>query len=155
MSISPNAFAGWAAHQDALKQTLDARTREGGAIAVSEVNGCDYCLAAHTYVAATVTKSSQDELALNRKGTSNDPKRAVAIGFAKSLVEKRGKITDAELEVVRAAGYTDQEIIEMVALSVQFLFANFMNKVAKTHRCPRCYFDRRGRRKAIVIELSL
>ena len=58
MSISLNAFAGWAALQDALKQTLDARTREGRAIAVSEVNGCDYCLAAHTYVAATVTKSS-------------------------------------------------------------------------------------------------
>jgi hypothetical protein len=41
MSISPNAFAGWAALQDALKQTLDARTREGMAMAISEVNGCD------------------------------------------------------------------------------------------------------------------
>jgi uncharacterized peroxidase-related enzyme len=103
------------------------------AMAISEVNGCDYCIAAHSYVAATFTKATQEELALNRKGTSSDPKRAVAIGFAKSLVEKRGKVTNEELDAVRAVGYTDQQILEMVALSVQFLFTNFMNNVAKTH----------------------
>lgn len=133
MSISPNAFAGWAALQDALKQTLDARTREGMALAVSEVNGCDYCLAAHSYVATTFTKSPAEELALNRKGTSSDPKRAAAVGFARSLVEKRGEVSDEELDAVRAAGYTDEQIHEMVALSVQFLFTNFMNNVARTH----------------------
>jgi alkylhydroperoxidase family enzyme len=84
-------------------------------------------------VATTFTKASETELALNRKGSSGDPKRAVAIGFAKLLVEKRGKITDEELEAVRVAGYTDQQILEIVALSVQFLFTNFMNNVAKTH----------------------
>jgi AhpD family alkylhydroperoxidase len=103
------------------------------AMPISEVNGCDYCIAAHSYVAATFTKATQEELALNRKGTSSDPKRAVAIGFAKSLVEKRGKVTNEELDAVRAVGYTDQQILEMVALSVQFLFTNFMNNVAKTH----------------------
>jgi AhpD family alkylhydroperoxidase len=60
MSISPNAFAGWAALQDALKQTLDARTREGMAMAVSEVNGCDYCIAAHSYVATTLVPTARD-----------------------------------------------------------------------------------------------
>lgn len=103
MSISPNAFAGWAALQDALKQTLDARTREGMAMAVSEVNGCDYCIAAHSYVATTFTKASSDELAVNRKGTFSDQKRAVAIGFTKSLVETCGKLTDEDLDAVRAA----------------------------------------------------
>lgn len=103
------------------------------ALAVSEVNGCDYCLAAHGYVATTFTKSTAEELALNRKGTSSDPKRAVAIGFARSLIEKRGKVSDEELNALRAVGYTDEQILEMVALSVQFLFTNFMSNVAKTH----------------------
>jgi AhpD family alkylhydroperoxidase len=106
MSISPNAFAGWATLQDALKQTLDVRTYEGMTMAVSAVNACDHCIAAHSYVATTFTKP--DELALNRKGTSSDPKRAVAIGSAKSLIERRGKVTDQDLDVVRAAGHTDQ-----------------------------------------------
>src|SRR6202000_472199 len=109
MSISPNAFAGWVALQDALKQTLDARTREGMALAVSAVNGCDYCLGAHTYLATTFTKSPAEELALNRKGPSSNPKRAVAIGFARSLIEKRGKVSDEDLDAVRAAGYTRSE----------------------------------------------
>lgn len=103
MSIGSNPFAGWAALQDALKQTLDARTREGMAMAVSEVNGCDYCIAAHSYVATTFTKASSDELAVNRKGTFSDQKRAVAIVFTKSLVETCGKLTDEDLDAVRAA----------------------------------------------------
>ena len=74
-------------------------------MAISAVNGCDHCIAAHSYVATTFTKP--DELALNRKGTSSDPKRAVAIGSAKSLIEKRGKVTDQDLDAVRAAGHTD------------------------------------------------
>jgi uncharacterized peroxidase-related enzyme len=132
LSISPNALAGWAALSDSLKQTLDARTREGMALAVSEVNGCDYCLAAHSYVATTFTKSPPEEIALNRKGTSKDPKRAAAIGFAKVLVEKRGKVSEEELQTVRDAGFSDQQILEMVALCVQFLFTNFINNVANT-----------------------
>jgi uncharacterized peroxidase-related enzyme len=133
LSISPNVFAGWAGLQDALKQTLDARTREGMALAVSEANECDYCITAHSYVATTFTKTPAEEVALNRRGTSSDPKRAVAIGFAKILIEKHGKVSDEELQAVRDAGFTDAQILEMVALSVQFLFTNFMNNVAKTH----------------------
>ena len=72
-------------------------------MAVSEVNGCDYCIAAHSYVATTFTKASSDELAVNRKGTFSDQKRAVAIGFTKSLVETCGKLTDEDLDAVRAA----------------------------------------------------
>jgi AhpD family alkylhydroperoxidase len=103
------------------------------AMAISGVNGCDYCIAAHSHVATTFTKSSQNELALNRRGSSSDPKRAVAIGFAKSLVEKRGKVTDEELDTVRGAAYTDQQTLEMVSFSVQFQFTNFLNNVAKIY----------------------
>ena len=132
LSISPNALAGWAALSDSLKQTLDARTREGIALAVSEVNECDYCLAAHSYVASTFAKSSPEELAMNKRGTSENPKRAAAIGFAKELIEKRGHVSGERLQHVRDAGYSDQQILEIIALSVQFLFTNFINNVANT-----------------------
>jgi hypothetical protein len=85
-------------------------------------------------VATTFTKTAQDEFGLNRKHTSSDPKEAVAIGLAKSLVEKRGKITDEDLDAVRAEGY-----LKWLHLSLRFLFTNFMNNVAETqHRCSRC-----------------
>ena len=53
MSISPHALGGWAGLMGPVSKTLDLKTREGMALAVSEANGCDYCLAAHSYVSTT------------------------------------------------------------------------------------------------------
>lgn len=52
--------------------------------------------------------------------------------FAKTLVERRGKVTDQELTAVRDAGYTDPEIIDITALAVQFVLTNFINNMADT-----------------------
>jgi alkylhydroperoxidase family enzyme len=72
------------------------------------------------------------EIALARERSSSDPQRAAAAQFAKQVTETRGKVTDADLASVRDAGYTDPQIIEIVALSVQFLLTNFINNVADT-----------------------
>jgi uncharacterized peroxidase-related enzyme len=130
MSISPGALAGWVGLQGALSKTLDLKTRDGIALAVSEANGCNYCLSAHGYVAANFAKMSPEEIALNREGRSSDPKRGAAVRFARRLIETRGHVTDADLAAVREAGFADPQVIEIVALSAQFLLTNFMNNVA-------------------------
>jgi uncharacterized peroxidase-related enzyme len=132
MSISPNALAGWAALMGSLSKTLDVKTRDGIALAVSEVDGCDYCLAAHTYISTNLAKIPPEEIVLNRDGRSADPKRQAAIAFAKALIEKRGKVSDADFASVKAAGWTDANIVEMIALSAQFLLTNFMNNAVQT-----------------------
>ena len=78
-----------------LSKTLDVKTRDGIALAVSEANGCDDCLAAHNYVSTNLAKPPQEEIALNRQGRSGDPKRQAAIAFAKALIEARGGVSDA------------------------------------------------------------
>ena len=132
MSISPNALAGWAGLMGSLAKTLDVKTRDGIALAVSEVDGCDYCLAAHTYISTNLAKIPPEEIELNRKGQSRDPKRQAAVAFAKALVQRRGKVTDEEFAAVRAAGWTDANVVEMIALSAQFLLTNFMNNAVQT-----------------------
>jgi uncharacterized peroxidase-related enzyme len=132
MSISPNALAGWAGLMGALSKTLDVKTRDGIALAVSEVDGCNYCLAAHSYISSNLAKIPPEEIALNRKGRSSEPKRQAAIAFAKALIEKRGKVTDEEFAAVKAAGWTDANIVEMIALSAQFLLTNFVNNAVQT-----------------------
>src|ERR1700733_8364120 len=102
MSISPNALAGWAGLMGALSKTLDVKTRDGIALAVSEADGCNYCLAAHSYISTNLAKIPPEEIALNRDGKSSDPKRQAAIMFAKALIEKRGKVSDAEFALVKA-----------------------------------------------------
>lgn len=132
MSISPNALAGWAGLMGALAKTLDVKTRDGIALAVSEADGCDYCLAAHTYISTNLAKIPLEEVALNRQGLSGDAKRQAAVAFAKALIENRGKVSDEQFAAVRAAGWSDANIIEMIALTAQFLLTNFVNNAVQT-----------------------
>jgi uncharacterized peroxidase-related enzyme len=132
MSISPNALGGWAGLMSSLAKTLDVKTRDGIALAVSEADGCDYCIAAHAYIATNLAKVSPEEIALNREGRSSDPKRQAAVNFAKLLIEKHGKVSEEEFTAVKAAGWTDANIVEMIALTAQFLLTNFMNNAVKT-----------------------
>src|SRR6202012_3717134 len=73
MAISPPALSGWAGLMGSLSTTLDIKTRDGIALAVSEADGCNYCLAAHSYIASNLAKIDADEIAINREGKSNDP----------------------------------------------------------------------------------
>ena len=132
MSISPNVLGGWASLMGSLAKTLDVKTREGIALAVSEADGCNYCLAAHSFVAGNMAKISPAEIARNREGCSGDPKRQAAVGFAKALIETHGKVSDAQFAAVRETGWTDANIVEMIALTAQFLLTNFMNNAVQT-----------------------
>ena len=132
MSLSPDALSGFIALQAALSKTLDAKTRDSVSLAVSEANGCGYCLCAHSHVASKFNKTTEDEIALARSGKSSDPGRQAAATFARRLIETRGQVSDDDLDMVREAGFTDKQIVELVALSAQFLLTNFMNNVAQT-----------------------
>jgi uncharacterized peroxidase-related enzyme len=118
--------------QGTLSRVLDAKTRHSIALAVSQANGCSYCLTVHTYVAIEFGGMSVDDVELGRLGSSVDPKRAAAARFAQQVVNSRGRVSDAELAGVRGAGYTDPQILAIVALAVQFLLTNFINNVNQT-----------------------
>jgi AhpD family alkylhydroperoxidase len=109
MSISPNVLSGWATLMASLAKTLDIKTRDGIALAVSEADGCDYCLAAHSFMAGNLAKIPADEIELNREGRSTDPKRQAAVAFAKALIETRGKVSDAQFAAVREAGWNRRQ----------------------------------------------
>jgi uncharacterized peroxidase-related enzyme len=130
---SPAALEGYLGLNGALgKGSLDAKTRERIALAISEVNGCNYCLSAHTYLAKTLAKLDDAEIARNRDGTSTDPKADAAVRFAAKVARERGNVTDADLQAVRRAGYTDAVVIEIVLHVALTTLTNYVNEVAKT-----------------------
>lgn len=129
---SPAALEGYLGFSGALKKTLDVKTRERIALAVGQVNGCDYCLSAHTYLGLNLAKISPEDIALNRQGSSSDAKASAAVQFAASVVKERGHVSDADLTQVRSAGFDDAQIVEIVALVAENTFTNFINEVAKT-----------------------
>lgn len=132
MSNSPAVLKGWLGLMSSLSTTLDVKTRDAIALAVSEINACHYCLSAHSYVAATFAAVPSGEIALNRQARSTDPKREAAAQFAATVIEQRGHIGDDVLESVRTAGYTDGQILEIIALAVQYSLTNIINNVAGT-----------------------
>lgn len=126
---SPIAFNAWATLLSALSKALDVKTRDSIGLAVSEVNGCNYCLTVHSYTAEHMAKLPADEIILARRGHATDPKRDAAVQFARRVVETRGQVRDADLNAVRDAGYTDANVMEIVALVAMYSLTNFFNNV--------------------------
>jgi uncharacterized peroxidase-related enzyme len=129
---SPAALTGFVGFQGALSKTLDVKTRERIALAVAQVNGCDYCLSAHTYLGLHLAKMSPEEIELNRKGASSDIKANTAVQFAAKVARERGHVGDTDIVAVRDAGFSDAQIVEIVALVAENSFTNYLNEVAKT-----------------------
>jgi uncharacterized peroxidase-related enzyme len=130
---SPAALEGYLGLNGALsKGQLSAQTRERIALAVAEINGCGYCLSAHTYLARNVAKLDDAEITANRNGASNDPKADAAVKFAVAVVENRGHVAEADLAAVRKAGFEDAEIVEIVTHVALNTLTNYVNEVART-----------------------
>jgi len=130
---SPAALEGYLGLNGALaKGKLDAKTRERIALVVAELNSCDYCLSAHTYLGKNLAKLEDSEMAANREGGSSDARAAAALRFAAKVVIARGHVTDADLESVKAAGYDDAQVMEIVLNVALNTLTNYVNSVART-----------------------
>ena len=132
VALSPAALQGFLGLSGALGKTLDVKTRERIALAVAQVNGCDYCLSAHTYLGLNLAKIDADEITQNRKGGSLDTKANAAVQFAAAVAKTRGKVASDELARVREAGFSDAQIIEIVSVVAENFLTNIINNVAET-----------------------
>jgi len=133
ISNSPAALEGYLSLSGALaKGALPAQTGERIALAVAEINGCDYCMSAHSYLGKNVAKLDDTEMSANRNGSSNDPKAAAAVQFAAKVARERGRVSDEDLRAIKAAGYDDAQIIEIVAHVALSILTNYTNVVTNT-----------------------
>jgi alkylhydroperoxidase family enzyme len=72
------------------------------------------------------------ELAANLRGRSANARTQAALDFAAAIVSERGRISDAQLSAVRAAGYSDAEVVEIVGHVAINIFTNYFNHIADT-----------------------
>jgi uncharacterized peroxidase-related enzyme len=115
LSISPAALRGYLALLTALDDgALGAASSERIALAVAEASGCCYGLSLHTDHARRRVGLDDAEITANRNGASNDPQADAAVRFASSLTRTKGAIGDNDLGALKAAGYDDGQIIEIV-----------------------------------------
>lgn len=134
---TPNMFRAVANSPAALKTMWGAFGALGGgvigaklgeqiAVAVADRNACEYCLAAHTALGRKAG-ATPEEMTAAQRGDSTDPKTAAALRFALQLVAQRGQVSEAEVRAVRAAGFSDEEVVEILAHVALNLFTNYVN----------------------------
>jgi uncharacterized peroxidase-related enzyme len=142
LGMLPNLFATIAHSPAALKfylgqgealagGKLPAGLRHQIALATSGVNDCDYCASAHTLMGKGSGVAAAD-LAINLRGRSADARTQAALSFAKAIVEQRGHVGSAAVNTVRAAGWDDAEIVEIIANVGATAFTNLFNNAVGT-----------------------
>lgn len=135
-----NIFKGLANSPAALKATLSLKgalaegvltgaEREIIALAIGELNGCDYCTAAHTALGKMAGLTEEQTIAARKGEMLGDAKLDAFASFVRQLHEKRGFVSDTELDAIKAAGYGDDAIVEIIVGYAENVLTNFFNHV--------------------------
>jgi uncharacterized peroxidase-related enzyme len=140
----PKTFAAIAAHGPAALKavlaadavlaagTLTKREQEIIKLVVSGAGGCDYCVAAHNYL-AQVAGVKPDALKQIRQGQpTGDAKRDALVRFVRKLAQSSGTISDEDFAAIKAAGYSDAQLVEISLAFATTVFTNVFNRINDT-----------------------
>ncbi len=116
----------WAAFGALGAGTLGTRLGEQIAVAIANRNRCEYCLAAHTALGRKAGASAA-EMSAAQAGASDDAHTAAALTFVLKVVEQRAQIDEADVAALRAAGFDDGQVVEILAHVALNLFTNYIN----------------------------
>lgn len=132
MGNSSAALNAYLAMSGALKQgQLLPDDREVIYLAVSEMNGCGYCVAAHTMISQK-SGMSENQILGARRWEAEDPKHQALLTFVKRVIATKGLVSDEELTAVKDAGYSDGQIAEAIAFIGLATYSNLFNHVFDT-----------------------
>lgn len=127
LALAPAVLSSYLQQSVALgKTSLSATEKEAIFLATSQVNGCDYCLAAHTLFAGKAGLSAQDIV------SARDGQLNAFAALAQQITESRGHLSTAQIEAARAAGIDDAKIIEVIAHVASQTLTNYLNNAALT-----------------------
>lgn len=132
MANAPAVLDAYLALNAALgHSSLPADLRVRIALTVASANSAEYCLAAHT-AAAKALKLDDAEIARAREADSTNPHYKTALVFAKAVVEELGQVSDAEVAAAKKGGWTDAQVLELVAVVSANIFTNYFNHAVAT-----------------------
>jgi alkylhydroperoxidase family enzyme len=114
-----------------VRGQLTRRQRQQVARMVAEINGSSSSLSAD-YDAGRNPGLIRKDMQLARKATAADPKAESMLRFTQAVVLQRGEVSDDDFQALVKAGFTDAQIIEIVANIALDIFADYFNNVIKT-----------------------
>lgn len=136
----PNLYAALAYSNNALtnyltlqsgKSSLKAKEKEVVNLVVSQVNECDYCLSAHTIIGKLNGFTDDQVLEIRSGEVSFDSKLNALAALVKDMVENRGKASSESVDNFYAAGYTDENLIDVIILIGDKTITNYLHAITK------------------------
>jgi uncharacterized peroxidase-related enzyme len=140
----PNTFAAIAAHGPAaLKSvlaadtvlasgTLTKRDQEVIKLIISDAAGCDYCVAAHSYLAKLAGAKPDVLKRIRDSQPTGDAKRDALISFVRKLAQTSGTVSGEDFAAIKAAGYSDTQLVEISLAFATTVFTNVFNRINDT-----------------------
>ena len=132
MANSPAILETYVHFNHALERTtLPPKVRALITVAIAEINGCDYTLSLGTALARRQGVSDA-ELNDARLGRGPDAKTSDALQFAMNIVRRAGRVPHADVERLLRNGFSDEEIVDIIAAVALNIFRNYFNLVVGT-----------------------
>jgi len=138
----PNIYAVFAESPVAISTYLhiNAQLKQHGALtpgeqqivmlAVSESNGCEYCVAAHSMVAGMAHVPAEVVRTIREGQLPEDPKFAALVRFAKAGADSKGRWAADEIAHFEAAGYDNRHALEILSILALKTLSNYTNHLA-------------------------
>jgi uncharacterized peroxidase-related enzyme len=140
LGFVPNLYATLAHSNNALgtyltlqsaKSSINAKAREVINLVVSQVNDCEYCLAAHTAL-GKMNGFSDDQIIEIRRGTAAfDAKLDALARFTRSAAVNRGKTDAAAIDAFFAAGWTKENLVDAIVTIGDKIITNYLHSTTK------------------------
>jgi uncharacterized peroxidase-related enzyme len=132
MGNSPAVLNGYLSFNAALGEgVLGAKLGELIALTVANANSCEYCNAAHSFIGEKLVHIDTKAISDAREGRSSDAKTQAALEFSRILVKKRSLVSDADVNALKAAGYGEAAIAEIIAHVAINLLTNYFNNAVR------------------------
>ena len=102
-------------------------------LTISQINGCEYCMAAHSFLAGAMSGVADDVTAAIRDGaTIPDTKLSALSNFTQIMMNKRGLPERADVDAFLTAGYTEKDILEIILAIAVKTISNYTNHIFHT-----------------------
>ena len=127
IAYSENGLPKYLAYQGG-RTSLSNKEKEAVNLIVSQVNGCKYCLSAHT-VLGKMNGFTEEEVIRLRKGSSSDPKLDALVALAKDVTENKGHVSQNNLDKFFAAGYTKGSLVDVILQVSDKVAMNYLHNL--------------------------
>lgn len=113
--------------------SLTPAEREVVQITAATLNDCGFCVAGHTKLSLKKLQLPEELVdALRNVDTIDDARLEALKRFTVAVIQKKGQVSDDELAAFRAAGYDDQQALEVVLGVSLATLCNYANSLAQT-----------------------